>query len=304
MHGRFCYIQTKTFKILLQMIKKINFYSLSFISIFILSISTSATIPTSKSQASSGVNPKVRTIVLDPGHGGKDHGAVGRSGKEKDVVLEVALKLGKRIEKEMPDVKVLYTRSTDVFIPLYERPALANKNNADLFISIHANSADADQRVKGRNGRYTTTVVRKPSVRGTETFVMGFNKLANQDVAIRENASILMEENYKDNYGGFDPKDPSSMIVFQLLKSQFRRESIRLASYMQDEYVRVSRQNRGVQELSLAVLRTAGMPAVLTEIGFISNPDEEDYMMSNAGQDEIVSNLFNAIKTYKTAAER
>jgi len=113
-----------------------------------------------------------------------------------------------------------------------------------------------------------------------------------------------MEENYKDNYGGFDPKDPSSMIVFQLLKSQFRRESIRLASYMQDEYVRVSRQNRGVQELSLAVLRTAGMPAVLTEIGFISNPDEEDYMMSNAGQDEIVSNLFNAIKTYKTAAER
>lgn len=218
--------------------------------------------------------------------------------------MEVALKLGKRIEKELPDVKVIFTRSTDVFIPLFERPAIANKHNADLFISIHANSADSDQRVKGRNGRYTTTTVRKPSVRGTETFVLGFNRLGNQDVAIRENASILMEENYKENYGGFDPRDPSSMIVFQLLKSQFRRESIRLASYMQDEYVRVSRVNRGVQELSLAVLKTAGMPAVLTEIGFISSPDEEEYMMSSAGQEEIVTGLLNAVKTYKTAAER
>lgn len=288
------------------MSKKNNLFSASLliVSILTLTISTSAYTPNPTIQDSNRVNPKVRTIVLDAGHGGRDDGAVGRVGKEKNVVLDVALKLGKRIEKEMPDVKVIYTRKTDVFIPLYERPAIANKHNADLFISIHANSADSDQRVKGRNGRYTTTTVRKPSVKGTETFVLGYSRLANQDVAIRENASILMEENYKDNYGGFDPKDPSSMIVFQILKSQFRRESIRLASYMQDEYVRTSRNNRGVQELALAVLKTAGMPAVLTEIGFISSPEEEEYMLSDAGQEEIVSNLFNAIKTYKTSADR
>lgn len=288
------------------MSKKNNLFSASLliVSILTLTISTSAYTPNPPIQDSNRVNPKVRTIVLDAGHGGRDDGAVGRVGKEKNVVLDVALKLGKRIEKEMPDVKVIYTRKTDVFIPLYERPAIANKHNADLFISIHANSADSDQRVKGRNGRYTTTTVRKPSVKGTETFVLGYSRLANQDVAIRENASILMEENYKDNYGGFDPKDPSSMIVFQILKSQFRRESIRLASYMQDEYVRTSRNNRGVQELALAVLKTAGMPAVLTEIGFISSPEEEEYMLSDAGQEEIVSNLFNAIKTYKTSADR
>lgn len=288
------------------MTKKNYIYRASslFISIFILTISTSSVVPQDPPQAPQKGLSKVRTIVIDPGHGGRDDGAVGRQSKEKDLVLEVALKLGKRIEKELPEVKVIFTRSTDVFIPLFERPAIANKHNADLFISIHANSADSDQRVKGRNGRYTTTTVRKPSVRGTETFVLGFNRLGNQDVAIRENASILMEENYKDNYGGFDPRDPSSMIVFQLLKSQFRRESIRLASYMQDEYVRVSRVNRGVQELSLAVLKTAGMPAVLTEIGFISSPDEEEYMMSSAGQEEIVTGLLNAVKTYKTSAER
>lgn len=288
------------------MSKKNNLFSVSLliVSILTLTITTSAIIPTPPVQDANRINPKVRTIVLDAGHGGKDHGAVGRVGREKDVVLDVALKLGKRIEKEMPDVKVIYTRKTDVFIPLYERPAIANKHNADLFISIHANSADSDQRVKGRNGKYTTSTVRKPSVKGTETFVLGFSRLANQDVAIRENASILMEENYKDNYGGFDPKDPSSMIVFQILKSQFRRESIRLASYMQDEYVRVSRNNRGVQELALAVLKTAGMPAVLTEIGFISSPEEEEYMLSDAGQEEIVTNLFNAIKTYKTSTDR
>lgn len=288
------------------MSKKNNLFSASLliVSILTLTISTSAIKPNTPIQETKGINPKVRTIVLDAGHGGKDDGAVGRVGKEKNIVLEVALKLGKRIEKEMPDIKVIYTRKTDVFIPLYERPAIANKHNADLFISIHANSADSDQRVKGRNGRYTTTTVRKPSVKGTETFVLGFSRLGNQDVAIRENASILMEENYKDNYGGFDPNDPSSMIVFQILKSQFRRESIRLASYMQDEYVRVSRNNRGVQELALAVLKTAGMPAVLTEIGFISSPEEEEYMLSDAGQEEIVNNLFNAIKAYKTSADR
>ncbi len=279
-------------------------WSLFVAAIFTLTLTISATPPPERKEQAQGSAQKLRTIVLDAGHGGHDAGARGRQSNEKDVALSVALKLGKKIEDEMPGVKVIFTRKTDVFIPLYERPAVANKNKADLFISIHCNSADSDRRVKNKKGRYVTSTVRNPSVRGTETFVCGFNRLGSQDVAIRENASILLEENYKDNYGGFDPKDPSSMIVFQLMKNQFRRESIKLASNMQDEFVKSSRVNRGVQELSLAVLATAGMPSVLTEIGFISSPDEEEYMLSTAGQSEIVTNLFNAIKTYKTATER
>ncbi|KGE13657.1 N-acetylmuramoyl-L-alanine amidase family protein [Sphingobacterium deserti] len=288
------------------MTKNLNVKRLSLFvaTIFTLTLATSATPPPQDNQQPQAPGQKLRTIVLDAGHGGHDAGARGRQSNEKDIALSVALKLGKKIEDELPGVQVVFTRKTDVFIPLYERPAVANKNKADLFISIHCNSADSDRRVKNSRGRYVTTTVRKPSVRGTETFVCGFNRLGSQDVAIRENASILLEENYKENYGGFDPKDPSSMIVFQLMKNQYRRESIKLASNMQDEFVRSSRVNRGVQELSLAVLATAGMPSVLTEIGFISSPDEEAYMLSSNGQSEIVANLFNAIKTYKTATER
>ncbi|WP_437921688.1 N-acetylmuramoyl-L-alanine amidase family protein [Sphingobacterium sp. LRF_L2] len=275
------------------------------LSLFVITIFTLClTLSLSPKQEPHSSIQRVRTIVLDAGHGGHDYGARGRQSNEKDVALSVALKLGKKLEDEIPGVRVIFTRKTDVFIPLYERPAVANNNKADLFISIHCNSADSDRRVKNKKGRYVTTTVKNPSVRGTETFVCGFNRLGSQDVAIRENASILLEENYKENYGGFDPKDPSSMIVFQLMKNQYRRESIKLASNMQDEYVKSSRGNRGVQELSLAVLATAGMPSVLTEIGFISSPDEEDYMLSSNGQNEIVTNLFNAIKSYKTAVER
>lgn len=288
------------------MVKKLIFRKLNLIAaaIFTLSFTTAFQPITPPKQDQKASLDKVRTIVLDAGHGGKDPGARGRKTTEKVIALQVALKLGEKIKKELPDVKVLYTRSTDVFIDLYKRPAVANKAKADLFISIHCNSADGSKRVRGRNGKYYTQTVRRPSVRGTETFVLGFNRMGNQDVAIRENAAILFEENYEENYGGFDPKDPSTMIVFQLLKTQYRRESIRLGSYMQDEYVRSARNNRGVQELSLAVLKTAGMPAVLTEIGFISSPEEETYMMSSNGQNEIVTSLFNAIKTYKTSVER
>ncbi|TYR32650.1 N-acetylmuramoyl-L-alanine amidase [Sphingobacterium phlebotomi] len=272
--------------------------------IFTLTLTTSSITPPPAEQEPKSVGHPVRTIVLDAGHGGKDNGAVGRKSNEKDIALEVALKLGKKIEDEIPGVKVIYTRKTDIFLPLYERPALANKHKADLFISIHCNSANGTRRVKNSRGRWVNTTVRRPNVTGTETFVCGFNRLGSQDVAIRENASILLEDNYEENYGGFDPKDPSSMIVFQLMKNQYRRESIKLASHMQDEFSKSNRPNRGVQELSLAVLSTAGMPAVLTELGFMSSPTEEDYMLSAAGQKEIVQHLFNAIKTYKTAVER
>lgn len=256
-------------------------------------------------QDDQGNQRKLKTIVLDPGHGGHDSGAVGRQSKEKDIALQVALKLGKKIQKEFPGVKVVYTRTTDVYPKLYERPALANRHHADLFISIHCNSGgSSSRRVKNSRGRYVTQRVLNTSAKGTETLVLGFSRTGDQDVAIRENASILMEENYQENYGGFDPKDPSTYIVFSLMKRKFREQSIRLASYMQDQFKGSSRTDRGVKEQSLAVLATAGMPAVLTEIGFISNPDEERFMMSSAGQESIVNDLFNAINTYRKSVEK
>jgi len=286
----------------LNSVKKLSLAT-TLLAIFITTTSTTP-IPPPHDPVKGGTMSKVKLICLDAGHGGHDAGAMGRRSKEKDVALQVVLKLGKRLEQELPDVKVIYTRSTDVFIPLFERPAIANKNKADLFISVHCNSADRDVRVKNKRGRYVKSIQRNPSARGTETFVLGYNRLNQQDVAIRENASILLEENYKENYNGFDPNDPSTYIVFNLMKRQYRTQSIRLASHFQHAYETASRTNRGVKEGPFAVLKTAGMPAVLTEIGFISNPDEEDLMMSDSGQKEIVDNLFQSIKTYKNNVEK
>lgn len=252
----------------------------------------------------SNSNKAMKLIVIDPGHGGNLPGAEGRISAEKDITLQVSLKLKEAIEKELPGVKAILTREKDVDVPFRERSEIANRNHADLFLSIHCNSADSDQRVKGKNGRYTTRIIRRPSVSGTETFVCGYNRLQRGEstVAMRENADILMEENYKENYGGFDPNNPSTYIIFSLLKRTYRDKSIRFASYIQDEYVRLGRENRGVQELSLAVLAFASMPAALTEIGFISNPDEENYMLSQKGQTEIVGNIVDAVKRYKTSS--
>lgn len=233
---------------------------------------------------------RIKTIVLDAGHGGHDGSTRGLIAREKDVALQVALRLGKTIEAALPDVKVVYTRTEDVFIPLYERIGLANQVKADLFISIHCNSMPSNMR-------------NRSSVRGTETFVSGFNRLGQQDAALRENASLLLEKDYKDNYDGFDPNDPESFIIFSLMKNQFRDQSIKLASLMQGEYTATGRIDRGVKEQGLAVLAKAGMPAVLTEIGFISSPQEEEYMTSDYGQNEIVNCLLNAIKTYKKQVE-
>jgi len=288
---------------LLNIVKKLNTSALA-ISIFLVTSSFNAKPIPNPNTASATNFSKVKVICLDAGHGGHDFGAVGRKANEKDLNLEVVLKLGKKIEEELPGTKVIYTRTTDVYPKLYERPALANKHKADLFISVHCNSADRDVRVKNRRGRYVNSVKRNPQVRGTETLICGINRMNEQDVAIRENASILLEENYQDNYNGFDPKDPSSYIVFKLMKRQYRDQSIRLATYMQNQYVASSRGNRGVKEQGLAVLATAAMPSVLTEIGFISSPEEEEYMMSTEGQKEIVNNLFQAIKTYKTNVEK
>lgn len=251
----------------------------------------------------------IRTIVLDAGHGGPIPGARGATSLEKDIALQVVLKLGKAIEQEIPGVKVLYTRTTDVNVELYKRIEFANQNRADLFISVHLNAAP-ERRVRRRNsqGKYYYTRVQNKEVRGTETFVSLFGRLDEQDASLREkaereNQDILLEENYEENYGGFDPNDPASYIILSLMKNRFREQSIRLATLIQEQYVKSGREDRGVQELSLAVLARASMPAVLTEIGFISNPNEETYMKSERGQAEIVKNLVDAIKAYKRYME-
>jgi N-acetylmuramoyl-L-alanine amidase len=257
---------------------------------------------------------KIKTIVIDAGHGGKDGSTGGLYSKEKDVALKTALNLGKLIEANMPDVKVIYTRTTDVFVPLYDRIGLANQSKADLFISIHCNDMPMYRNTitvgykKGRHGKKTPireTVYRKStSTRGTETFVSGLGRMNEQDPVInRENASILMEENYKENYEGFDPNNPENYIILSLMKNNYREASLNFAKRVQEQYVKAGRIDRGVQEKSLAVLARAGMPAILTEIGFISNPEEEDYMNSEAGQTEITNGLLAAIDSYKKSVE-
>ncbi|MFC5285274.1 N-acetylmuramoyl-L-alanine amidase family protein [Pedobacter alpinus] len=246
---------------------------------------------------------KIKTIVIDAGHGGEDGSTHGAMSKEKNVALEVALRLGKTIEERLPDVRVVYTRKTDVFVKLYERINLANKEKADIFISIHCNSMPLIRQRYVVNGKAYYRSIPNPVTRGTETFVAGFNRLAEQDAAVRENASVLLEKDYKSNYDGFDPNDPESYIIFSLMKNAFRDQSIRLASLVQEEYKKSGRVDRGVKEQGLAVLQRAGMPAILTEIGFISNPEEEKYMNSEEGQNEIVGNIVNAIVNYKKMVE-
>ncbi|NQX30935.1 N-acetylmuramoyl-L-alanine amidase [Pedobacter boryungensis] len=257
---------------------------------------------------------KIKTIVIDAGHGGKDGSTRGLYSTEKDVALKTALRLGKLIQDSLKDVKVIFTRQDDTFIPLYERIAIANNAKADLFISIHCNdmpvysSRYISGYTRNKKGKkvpiYKTRYVKSTSTKGVETFVSGSGRVNEQDAAIkRENASIFLEDNYKENYDGFNPDDPESAIILSLMKNTFRTQSLKLAKLVQDEYIQVGRINRGVQEKSLAVLARAGMPAILTEIGFISNPGEEDYMNSEAGQKEITNCLLKAIEAYKTSVE-
>ena len=252
---------------------------------------------------------KVKTIVIDAGHGGKKPGAKGSYSYEKNVALKVALKLGRKFEEEMPEVKILYTRKTDVDVDFYKRAALANDNKADLFISIHCNSMPDKKVIVGYKtvkGKKTPRYgyVKNTTTRGTETFVAGSHRLNEQDVAIRENEDIKLEKNYKQNYDGYDPNDPQTFILLSLFKNLFRDKSLKLAKLMQDNYTNDdNRVNRGVKEQGILILQRCGMPAVLTEIGFISNPNEEDYMNSENGSTEIVNSIFKAVKTFKKETE-
>lgn len=229
----------------------------------------------------------VRCIVIDPGHGGKDPGAVGNGQQEKAINLGIALKLGRLIEKQLPDVRVVYTRRDDRFIALDERSKIAKQADGDLFVSIHTNSSP------NRNAA------------GTETFVMGEDKgNENLSVVMRENAVIGLEADYTSRYEGYDPNSSESLILFSLMQYAYRSQSFSLAQQIQDQYVaRAKRQNKGVKQAGFLVLWRTPMPSVLTEVGFISNPAEAKYLGSQAGQEEIAAALFRAVKAYKTQTD-
>jgi len=231
---------------------------------------------------------KIKTIVIDPGHGGNKPGAIGSFSKEKDVALKIALKLTDKLNEALPQIKIILTRKKDVDVDLYKRAEIANEANADLFISIHCNS------MPGKN----------KSTKGTETIVAGSHRLKEQDAAIRENADIKLEKNYKSKYDGYDPSDPGTFILLSLLKNTFRDKSTKFAKLIENNYTAgKKRLSRGVKEQGILVLQRCGMPAVLTEVGFISNPEEERYINSEKGQDEIVNAIYLAINTYKNNIE-
>lgn len=231
---------------------------------------------------------KLRTIVIDPGHGGGKPGAAGLFSVEKNVALKIALELGEMFEKKMPDVKIIFTRKTDIDVDLYRRADMANDAKADLFISIHANSMPPGSRL----------------TRGTETLVAGSGRLNEQDAALRENADIKLEKNYKQNYAAYDPNDPETHMLLSLFKYAFRDKSIKLAKYIQNNYTNVNKRvNRGVKEQNVLVLQRCGMPSLLTEVGFINNPEEEKYINSEAGRLEIITAIFDAVSQYKKEIE-
>lgn len=230
----------------------------------------------------------IKKVVIDAGHGGKDPGALGKKSREKDITLKVALKTGNYIEKYCPDVEVVYTRSKDVFVSLNQRAKIANDEAADVFISIHCNSAP-----------------KATSANGVETFVMGEHRNeANLKVAKLENAAILYEEDADVNYGGFDPNSTEAYIAFSFIQSEYKQKSLDLAERVQNQLVnRVGRKNRGVQQAGFLVLYRTAMPSILVEIGFLSNVNEEKFLLSELGQDYIASALFRAFRDYKKESD-
>lgn len=231
---------------------------------------------------------KTFTVVIDAGHGGKDPGAKGTVVNEKEINLAVALKLGRLIEENHGDVRVIYTRKTDRFIELDERANIANRNKADLFISIHTNA-----------------VRRGSNARGTETYTLGLARSEeNLEVAMRENSAILLEDNYQQKYEGFDPNSSESYIIFEFIQNKHIEQSISLASEVQKCFTTANRSNRGVRQAGFLVLRKTSMPSILVELGYISNREEERFMKSDNGRNKLAQALYNAFTTYKRTYDR
>lgn len=225
-------------------------------------------------------------VVLDAGHGGKDPGNLGNGYKEKDIALKVVLAVGKELEKN-PNIEVIYTRKNDVFIDLFVRGKIANKANADLFVSVHCNSHNS-------------------SAHGTETFVLGTNSnKTNFEVAKKENSVIYLEDDYEKNYAGFDPNSPESVMSILLSQEEYLDQSIMLASLIQNKFTNVlKRKNRGVKQAGFIVLHQTVMPSVLVELGFLTYKKEGAYLNSRRGQQEVSASIVNAVLEYKKSIDR
>ena len=229
---------------------------------------------------------KIQTIVIDAGHGGKDTGALGKVTTEKALNLAVALKFGNYIKENLPDVKVVYTRDKDKFVELSERAAIANRNNADVFISIHCNSTEVAN-----------------SANGAETFVMGESKNEkNLEVAKKENAAILLEDN-TEAYDNFDPNSTEAYIIFSLAQSMYQNQSLNLADKVQKQFAKKGRHDRGVQQAGFLVLWKTSMPSILVELGFINHTKEEEFLNSERGQTQMALALYRAFEEYKREFE-
>ncbi len=228
------------------------------------------------------------TLVIDAGHGGHDAGAVGAFSKEKDINLRVALAFGRLVEENCNDVKVVYTRKTDVFIPLQKRADIANNSKADLFVSVHTNALP--------NGRIAY---------GSETYTLGMARAsANLAVAKRENSVITLESDYKQTYQGFDPNKAESYVIFEFMQDRFMKQSVDLASCIQKQYAASGRANKGVHQAGFLVLRNTSMPSVLTELGFITTPAEEKYLNSQEGTTELSRSIYNGFLAYRRMHDR
>ncbi|WP_183566533.1 N-acetylmuramoyl-L-alanine amidase family protein [Mucilaginibacter sp. SP1R1] len=233
---------------------------------------------------------RFKTIIIDAGHGGKDPGARGSYSVEKNVTLAIAKKLKAAIDSQITSVNTIMTRTDDTFIELNHRSAIANQNHGNLFISIHCNSSP--------EGNAAIAHKRK----GVLLLVYGFHRLKEQEEAVRENSSIFIEKNYKQNYESYDESDPSNLIILNAYIQKYRKQSILFGDLLNTEFEDTNgRESAGVKEQGVLVLAHSAMPAVLIETGFINNPEEEDYLNSNDGQNEIVQSIIRAINNYRKA---
>lgn len=267
----------------------------------------------------------VRTIIIDPGHGGRDEGAPGKYSFEKNIALAISLKLRDRINKELPDINVIMTRTTDVYPSLHERADLANRSKGDLFISIHCNSADPirhSERTgtrketyytgKGKNKKKHTRTVptyrywSEPNpAKGTETYIWAAHKNEAKEVAMRENEALYMDSTTSDQMKDFDPDSPQKRIIYTLKTQQYFERSAGLALTVEEEFSKLGRVSREARQrqVGIWVLQATAMPSVLVETGYISNPEEEDYLNSEKGQNELVDGIVKALKRYKYSLE-
>lgn len=267
--------KTLTLPLIFYFMKAYTYYILS---LFLL-------IPAIQIAGHEPANNKRFTVVIDAGHGGHDPGAIGHRGKEKNINLSVALKLGRLIERNCSDTRVVYTRSTDKFVALHERAEIANNAKANLFISIHTNSLAS----------------RTTKVSGTETYTLGLHKTEeNLEVAKKENSVILIESDYKKQYAGFNPNSAESYIIFEFLQDKYMSQSVSFAKSIQQQFKQTARRpDKGVHQAGFLVLRETSMPSVLIELGYINNPTEEAYLLSDNGSSALAQSIYKAFAKYR-----